>query len=261
MLLRTGVSGEGDVPQGGGWRRRPLAQAPPGEEGGLPRTGRGMAEGGVEVGHEEGGFLEAMGCGLNPCCMRRAARHRAEFRPPLQQNKDQCLTLVQPAVVLGEVPIFFGGGMQASAILFPILCQVLVTVQRGSPPPPPGSTARATAPSPGRPTPGVVKQDKSSGGSVDTTKTRSGPQRVGMCRGERPIGAAKGTQSDTEALCHPPPPAELASCQNPPQPCPGTVLRNNYPLLLPPMSNECLAQRTLPCGPSFFGTQLMRDRV
>ena len=70
----------------------------------------------------------------------------------------------------------------------------------------PWSSARATAPSPGRPTPGVVKQDKSSGGSVDTTKTRSGPQRVRMCSGERPIGAAKGKQSDTEALCQPPPP-------------------------------------------------------
>ena len=67
------------------------------------------------------------------------------------------------------------------------------------------SPARATAPSPGRPTPGVVKQDKSSGGSVDTTKTRSGPQRVRMSSGERPMGAAKGKQSDTEALCHPPP--------------------------------------------------------
>ena len=42
--------------------------------------------------------------------------------------------------------------------------------------------------------------------SVDTTKTRSGPQRVGMCGGERPIGAAKGKQSDTEALYQPPPP-------------------------------------------------------
>ena len=48
----------------------------------------------------------------------------------------------------------------------------------------PWSTARATAPSPGRPTPGVVKQDKSSEGSVDTTKTRSGPQRVRMSSGE-----------------------------------------------------------------------------
>ena len=40
--------------------------------------------------------------------------------------------------------------------------------------------------------PGVVKQDKSSRGSVDTTKTRSDPQRVRMSSGERPIGAAKG---------------------------------------------------------------------
>ena len=49
--------------------------------------------------------------------------------------------------------------------------------RRHSPPPPPHtpSTARATAPSLGPPTPGVVKQDKSSGGSVDTTKTRSDP--------------------------------------------------------------------------------------
>ena len=70
----------------------------------------------------------------------------------------------------------------------------------------PSSTARATAPSLGRPTPGVVKQDKSSGGSVDITKTRSDPQRVRMSSGERPIGAAKGKQSDTEALCPPPPP-------------------------------------------------------
>ena len=62
------------------------------------------------------------------------------------------------------------------------------------------------SPSPGRPTPGVVKQDKSSGGSVDTTKTRSDPQRVRMCSGERPMGAAKGKQPNTEALCQPPPP-------------------------------------------------------
>ena len=40
--------------------------------------------------------------------------------------------------------------------------------------------------------PAVVKQDKSSRGSVDTTKTRLGPQRVRMSSGERPIGAAKG---------------------------------------------------------------------
>ena len=56
--------------------------------------------------------------------------------------------------------------------------------------------------SPGQPTPGGVKQDKSSGGSVGTTKTRSDPQGVKMSRGERPIGAAKGTVT----LCQPPPP-------------------------------------------------------
>ena len=61
------------------------------------------------------------------------------------------------------------------------------------------------SPSPGRPTLGVVKQDKSSRGSIDTTKTCSDPQRVRMSSGERPIGAAKGKQSDTEALCQPPP--------------------------------------------------------
>ena len=42
-------------------------------------------------------------------------------------------------------------------------------------------------------------------GSVDTTKTHSGPQRVRMSSAERPIGAAKGKQSDTEALCPTPP--------------------------------------------------------
>ena len=66
------------------------------------------------------------------------------------------------------------------------------------------------SPSPGRPTPGVVKQDKSSGGSVDTTKTCSDPQKVRMSSGERPIGAARGKKSDTEALCQPPPPFGMA---------------------------------------------------
>ena len=88
-----------------------------------------------------------------------------------------------------------------------------------APPPPPPRALRVSAsnvslpmgsqslPPPLRDSrpPGVVKQDKSSGGSVDTTKTRSGPQRVRMSSGERPIGAAKGKQPNTEALCHPPP--------------------------------------------------------
>ena len=72
---------------------------------------------------------------------------------------------------------------------------------RALPPPPP---------SPGQPTPGVVKQDKSSGGSVDTTKTRSGPQGVRMCNGERPIGAAKGKQHHGLVLTPPPPPVAAA---------------------------------------------------
>ena len=54
--------------------------------------------------------------------------------------------------------------------------------------------------------PGVVKQDKSSRGSIDTTKTRSNPQRVRMSNGERPIGTAKGKQPNNEALCQPSPP-------------------------------------------------------
>ena len=65
---------------------------------------------------------------------------------------------------------------------------------------------KGNSPSPGRPTPGVVKQDKSSGGSVDTTKTGSGPQRVRMSSGQRPIGAAKGGQSDRGLVPTPPPP-------------------------------------------------------
>ena len=66
-----------------------------------------------------------------------------------------------------------------------------------------------TSPSLGQPTPGVVKQDKSSGGSVDTTKPRSDPQRVGMCKGERPIGAANDKQTRTTAACPAPDPPPL----------------------------------------------------
>ena len=42
--------------------------------------------------------------------------------------------------------------------------------------------------------PGVVKQDKSS----------RDPQRVRMCKGERPIGATKGKQTNTMASCQTP---------------------------------------------------------
>ena len=53
--------------------------------------------------------------------------------------------------------------------------------------------------------PGVVKQDKSFRGSVDTTRTPSDPQWVGMCSGERPMGAGKGKQTNTLASCQTPP--------------------------------------------------------
>ena len=68
--------------------------------------------------------------------------------------------------------------------------------------------ATGNSPSPGQPTPGAVKQDKSSGGSIDTTKTRSGPQRVRLYKGKRPIGAANGKPTNTMASCQPPPPQE-----------------------------------------------------
>ena len=70
------------------------------------------------------------------------------------------------------------------------------------------------SPSPGRPTPGEVKQDKSSRGSGDTTKTRSDPQRVRIGGGEGPMGAAKGKQPNTEALCQPPPPHPIAATRH-----------------------------------------------
>ena len=78
------------------------------------------------------------------------------------------------------------------------------------------------SPFPGQPTPGVVKQDKSSEGSVDTTKTRSGPQRVGPCKGERPIGAAKGKQPNTKALCQTRPGPPRPRPRPPPPPGPSS---------------------------------------
>ena len=57
-----------------------------------------------------------------------------------------------------------------------------------------------SSPSPERPTP-----TSHPGPPLTQPKTRSGPQRVRMSSGERPMGAAKSKQSDTEALCQPPP--------------------------------------------------------
>ena len=83
----------------------------------------------------------------------------------------------------------------------------------------PWSTARATAPSPGRPTPGVVKQDKSSGGSVDTTKF--GPTE-GQNEQWREANRRRQRQT-TEYRGNvpiPPPPLSLLllACANPPPP-------------------------------------------
>ena len=118
-----------------------------------------------------------------------------------------CYALFQGVRACMVIAVIFIGFASISAIMTPFLevCPernmrssgAQGCYRAGPPSPPPGGTW-STAPSPGRPTPGVVKQ--SCGGSVDTTNTRSGPQRVRMSSGERPIGAAKGTQSDTEAL-------------------------------------------------------------
>ena len=66
---------------------------------------------------------------------------------------------------------------------------------------------------------GVVKQDKSSRGSADTAKTRSDPQRVRMCKGERPIGGTKGKQTTPWPRAKPPPPSShpgsLTKCLRP----------------------------------------------
>ena len=83
-----------------------------------------------------------------------------------------------------------------------------------------GSTAQATAS--GTADPGVVKQEKSSRGSVDTTKTRSDPQRVRMSSGERPIGAAKANNLIPRPCAKPPhhhPPLHHASPHIPQHSC------------------------------------------
>ena len=54
--------------------------------------------------------------------------------------------------------------------------------------------------------PGGVKQNKSSRGSVDTPRTRSDPQRVRMCSGERPIERTNERTPWPRANPTPPPP-------------------------------------------------------
>ena len=85
--------------------------------------------------------------------------------------------------------------------------------------------------------PGVVKRDKSFRGSVNTTKTRSDPQRTGMYNGERPIGAAKGKQTNTMASYQPPPPGQQHTwlpCQSP------LTLEHHGQLMSPLEPQSCL---------------------
>ena len=114
-----------------------------------------------------------------------------------------------------------GGGGKRQCTAVATRCSYLTDdIAIRCPPPPPLVLSLSAPPRPappgqrhrkqprlwdGRP-PGVVKQDKSSGGSVDTTNTRSGPRRVRMSSGERPIGAANGKQTNTRASCQAPPP-------------------------------------------------------
>ena len=55
------------------------------------------------------------------------------------------------------------------------------------------------------PAPNVFSPVGNEEGHPPPPPSHSDPQRVRMSSGERPIGAAKGKQSDTEALCPPPP--------------------------------------------------------
>ena len=117
------------------------------------------------------------------------------------------------------------------------------------------------SPSPGQPTPGVVKQDKSSRGSVDTTKTRSDPQRVRMSSGERPIGTPKGQQLNAEALCQPPrnPPCYLQHAPPPMLPQHAPPPSHVTSIMLPPNPTPCYLQH-VPCV-DCRSTMMGRDLV
>ena len=80
-----------------------------------------------------------------------------------------------------------------------------------------------------------------------------------MSGGERPIGAAKGKQSDTEALCQPPPPPLFQSnaCAPPFRPSVGLRSSALRPLLPPPQ--KILQARRK--GTSMDQVKVRRDRV
>ena len=188
----------------------PPAPPPPIAGGGGPRFAAGRSRFAAGRSRLAAGRsrLAAGRCPQIGSGVQGAPCHRgpSSFSEPASAGRERCACPV-PTPDNGRWSAVGVGGPEPSPSPYQCSCKSC-----RAPPPPPlalahtWSTARATAPSPGRPTPGVVKQDKSSGGSVDTTKTRSGPQRVRRSGGERPIGTAKGKQSDTEALCQPPPP-------------------------------------------------------
>ena len=104
------------------------------------------------------------------------------------------------------------------------------------------------SPSLGQPTPGVVKQDKSFRGSVDTTKTRSGPQRVRMCSGQQ--APPKANNLIPRPCANPPP----LSSTTPPPPLfyytpPPSLLLHPPPPLFYYTPAPSLLLHPCPCSP------------
>ena len=97
-----------------------------------------------------------------------------QAQKPLAASKSDCEPIKLSAEALTEqVPDPQKPGSKTTLIKAMNRSETKAALQVQDPPPP-------------------LKRDKSSRGSVDTTKTRSGPQRVRMCKDERPIGGSKG---------------------------------------------------------------------
>ena len=134
--------------------------------------------------------------GGNPCGRRRSTADHRRVTATRRQWADSL-----------DPRHFFDVGFREPPPPPPRLSKLRAASRAGEPSVMPQSHACCTWHSLSSKVPSIdVQQDKSSGGSIDTTKTRSDSQRVRMCRGERPIGAAKGKQSNTMASCQPPPP-------------------------------------------------------
>ena len=98
------------------------------------------------------------------------------------------------------------------------------------------------SPSPGRPTPGVVKQDKSCGGSVDTTKTRLGPPE-GQNEQWREANGRRQRQTIRYRGLVPPPPPRRSK--------PSRVVHSNVPKQSPRASQRGRPTEGFdPAGPS-----------